>query len=259
MEQALIKLGLSEKEAKVYLATLELGEDTVQNIAKKSGVNRATTYVILEHLMGLGLVSSIEHDKKTKFIAESPTELGNILEEQKREIDGRRAQLDDLMSQLMAVYNTKKGKPIVRYFEGPEGLETLDKLGQESLKDRTEQLAIIPIDIIEEEFPSRRKTAVEYRVKMGVKTRVIYTHKNGPMPDSVNEKELREAVFLPRHQFPITVSMQIHPDWGVKFYSFKKGSYLGVLVQSPEIANNMKLVFELAWEAAQKRQSNQKV
>jgi len=255
MEQALIKLGLSEKEAKVYLSTLELGEDTVQNIGKKAGVNRATTYVILEKLMGLGLVSTVEHDKKAKFIAENPSELANILEEQQRELEGRKQQLDDLMNQLMAVYNTKKGKPIVRYFEGAEGLETLDKLGQESLKNRSEQLGIIPIDIIEEEFPQRRKTAVDYRVKMGVKTRTIYTHKAGPIPDQINKNELREAVFLPRDEFPITASIQIHPDWGVKFFSFKKGNYLGVLMQSPEIANNMKLVFELAWKAAKSRQS----
>lgn len=250
MEQALIKLGLSEKEAKVYLATLELGEDTVQNIGKKAGVNRATTYVILEKLMSLGLVSSVEHDKKTKFIAESPTELANILESEKREIEERRHELNETMSQLMAVYNTKKGKPIVRYFEGADGLETLDKLDQENLKNGSEQLGIIPIDIIEEEFPARRKSAVEYRVKMGVKTRTIYTHKDGPIPNYVNEKELRDAVFIPRSEFPITASIQIHPNWGVKFFSFQKGNYLGVLVQSREIANNLKLVFELAWLGA---------
>lgn len=250
MEQALIKLGLSEKEAKVYLSTLELGEDTVQNIGKKAGVNRATTYVILEKLMGLGLVSSVENDKKAKFIAESPSELSNILESEKREIEGRRANLDEVMSQLMAVYNTKKGKPIVRYFEGADGLETLDRLGQEAFQGKSEILSIMPVDLIEKQFPNRRKSAVSYRVKMGVKSRTIYTHESGPIPDSVNQAELREAVFLPRDQFPIDATIHIHPGWGIKFFHFEPGNYFGVMIQNPSIAKNMKLLFELAWEAA---------
>lgn len=250
MEQALIKLGLSEKEAKVYLSTLELGEDTVQNIGKKAGVNRATTYVILEKLMGLGLVSSVEHDKKTKFIAESPTELSNILESEKREIEGRRTNLDEVMSQLMAVYNTKKGKPTVRYFEGAEGLETLDKLGFDEMSGHSEQLSIIPVDLVEEQFPVRRRSVINYRVKSGIRSRTIYTSKSGPIPSDVNKKELREGVYLPREIFPISATIQIHPNWGIKFYSFEKGNYLGVLIQSPALANNMKLLFELAWSQA---------
>ena len=250
MEQALIKLGLSDKEAKVYLATLELGEDTVQNIGKKAGVNRATTYVILEKLMSLGLVSSVEHDKKTKFIAERPAELENIIEEEKRAVEGRHKHLDEAMSQLMALYNTKKGKPIVRFFEGADGLETLDKLGFDEIESPSEQLSIIPVDIVEEQFPNRRRTVIDYRVRLGIKSRTIYTSKNGAIPTDANKKELREGVFLPREIFPLTATVQIHPNWGIKFYCFEKGNYFGVLIQSAALANNMKLLFELAWSQA---------
>ena len=41
---------LSEKEAAVYLAALQLGWVPVQDIAKLSKVNRATTYVMIESL-----------------------------------------------------------------------------------------------------------------------------------------------------------------------------------------------------------------
>lgn len=251
MEQALIKLGLSEKEAKVYLATLELGEDTVQNIGKKAGVNRATTYVILEKLMGLGLVSSIEHDKKAKFIAESPTELVNILEEQKREIEGRRTHLDEAMNQLMAIYNTKKGKPIVRYFEGAEGLTTMDGHGIDEIKvTGKERLSIFPMDIVEEYFPEKRKASLQRRVKAQIKSRTIYTHKDGPVEVERNRRELRDAVYIPRKSFPIDATIEINPDWGIKLYNFKDKNFFGVLIQSPTLANNMKELFELAWTQA---------
>ena len=55
--QELGHLGLSEKEAAVYLASLELGPAPVQDISHKAKVNRATTYVMIESLMGRGLIS----------------------------------------------------------------------------------------------------------------------------------------------------------------------------------------------------------
>ena len=38
-------LGLSEKAAKVYVATLSLGTASIQQIARKSGLKRPTTYL----------------------------------------------------------------------------------------------------------------------------------------------------------------------------------------------------------------------
>ena len=61
------QLGLLEKEAKVYLASLELGEATVLELAKKSALNRTTVYVEIEKLGQRGLVSSIEKGKKRYF------------------------------------------------------------------------------------------------------------------------------------------------------------------------------------------------
>ncbi|MCL5407433.1 MAG: helix-turn-helix domain-containing protein, partial [Patescibacteria group bacterium] len=127
MLSILEKLGLSEKEAKVYLATLELAQDTVQNIAKKAGVNRPTTYFILKKLMQLGLISTLEKGKKTLFIAENPKELENLLDERVRDIERGRKELKDNMNQLLAIYNIKQGKPIVKYFEGLDGLEAMDR------------------------------------------------------------------------------------------------------------------------------------
>ncbi|MCF7835696.1 MAG: helix-turn-helix domain-containing protein [Candidatus Marinimicrobia bacterium] len=84
MISKLKQLGLSEKEAKVYLASLELGEATVQEIAKQAGVNRPTTYVQIEKLTKMGLMSSVEKEGKKYFNAEEPNQLLKILEKQKK-------------------------------------------------------------------------------------------------------------------------------------------------------------------------------
>ena len=62
--QELTNLGLKDKEASVYLSCLELGPSPVQPIARKAKVVRATTYVILESLMNMGLVTKFKEGKK---------------------------------------------------------------------------------------------------------------------------------------------------------------------------------------------------
>ena len=52
--------GLNETEAKIYLATLELGETNVGRIADKSGIKRTTIYLSLENLIKKGLISMIK-------------------------------------------------------------------------------------------------------------------------------------------------------------------------------------------------------
>ncbi len=249
MLTTLMKLGLSEKEAKVYLAALELAQDTVQNISKKSGVNRPTTYVILEKLMQMGLISKVEKDKRTLFIAEDPRELENILEKQRREVEDKKNELKEIMDELKALNNSNQEKPIVKFFVGEDGLVAMDKYGRNLMKKGSETIAITPIDLIEKKFPTRRREAVDIRVKLGVVSKAIYTHINGPIDNYTNKNELREGIFLPRDKFPIDSTITVYPDWGVKIFYFGDKPY-GVVIESKEIAKNMKLLLELAWDGA---------
>ncbi|MEK7511852.1 MAG: helix-turn-helix domain-containing protein, partial [Patescibacteria group bacterium] len=81
------KIGLSDKEAKVYLAVLGLGKASVQTIAAKAGVNRATTYSVLGTLKEKGLCSTFQKVKKTFYVVSSPDYLKEIFEIKKVEIE----------------------------------------------------------------------------------------------------------------------------------------------------------------------------
>lgn len=83
LEQQLKQLGFADKEAKVYLASLKLGSNTIQEIARSAGVNRATTYVIIEKLIKKGLMSSIKKGKKTFFKSPTHKPFGKSLESKK--------------------------------------------------------------------------------------------------------------------------------------------------------------------------------
>ena len=107
------KLNLNEKEAKVYLAILEIGRGSVQSISRRADIKRPTTYIILEDLRSKGLVSLIKGAEKVIYTAESPEK---ILEEQTK----KEKIIKENLPELLAIFNTKKEKPRVRFYEGEE-------------------------------------------------------------------------------------------------------------------------------------------
>ncbi len=87
------EIGLNEKDAKVYLASLELGQSVVQDIAKKAGVNRAMTYFVIEALMKMGLMSSFHKGKKQFFVATDPDRFSDILQQEKLRVEKNESNL----------------------------------------------------------------------------------------------------------------------------------------------------------------------
>lgn len=73
--QALQGIGLSEKAAKVYLAALELGEATVQELAKEAHLKRTTIYYTLEELVQFGALLEAKRRGKTYYTPSLPREL----------------------------------------------------------------------------------------------------------------------------------------------------------------------------------------
>lgn len=118
LEEHLKKLGLTEKEAKIYLAALELGADTIQNIAKKAGLKRPTVYVLVDELIRKGVLSRKPMPRGDVFIPENPESLRSILKERERA-------LDDALPFLRAIYNVDKGKPQVQVYEGIENMRRI--------------------------------------------------------------------------------------------------------------------------------------
>ena len=67
LEDILTKVGLDEKEAKIYVALLDLGSEKVHEIAKKAGVKRPTAYVVLEQLYAKNFVIKTYHQRRAFY------------------------------------------------------------------------------------------------------------------------------------------------------------------------------------------------
>jgi sugar-specific transcriptional regulator TrmB len=130
--KALLDLGLTDKEAKVYLASLELGPATAQQLAAKAAVVRPTAYVAIGGLVKRGLVSQVTRGKKQYFQSEKPGRLAQLLESEKRQILEREQTLKHLLPMLQSLVASAVDRPEAKYYEGTEGLEALHRVFVES-------------------------------------------------------------------------------------------------------------------------------
>lgn len=246
--QDLQKIGLSEKSVRVYLAGLELGPSPVQAIAKKSGVNRVTTYVILDELAKDGLFTTLDKGKKRLFQAEGPERLQSVLHKEKAALDGRMRELERLMPELRVFTHTAKEQPRVRFFEGKEGIAAIqDDIMHTKMAHFDEfaatdySFALFPLD----EDGHRNRFAGRI-LKEKIPAKILYTSSKGKVfPDHDGTSEFR---FLPADKFPFATEMAIYGG-KVAFFSLS-GKLIGVIVEHKGIHDMMHGMFHLSWEAA---------
>jgi len=246
----LVNLGLSEKEAKVYLAALELGKSPVTPIAEKAGVNRATTYVVIESLMEKGLMTGLEEGKKQYFAAEVPDKLELLFREREMAITRQQEYLKKLLPQLRSLDNTGKDKPVVKYYSGRSGVIAMVESLLDDIKDTTVNMAF-SVDAVENFFtPEEASRWRKKRLEKNIKTKVIYTMKNGKL-SKVDKSDDRK---VPLDKFPVKSDIAIYGN-KVRIASLG-GRLMGIVIEDQEIADTLRALLDLAWEGAEKYQDN---
>lgn len=243
MFEKLQHLGLSENEAKVYMAMLELGPSVVIEIAKKSGTNRPTTYVQIESLKKRGLVSTQTKGKKQLFMAESPDKLEFLIDNELKTVEEKKNELNNFLPELLNLFNSSGQRPHVKFFEGKEGLLALQK---ELLKTNAATIyGITSLDNVFELFPEFENTYIKKRVQKKISSKTIYTSLRGPILKESDESSLRESKYVEPDKLPLGVDITIFGDKVT--ISALKGKISGTLIEHKEIADSFRAIFELVW------------
>lgn len=252
--QELKKLGLSDKEAKIYLTSLSRGPETAPTLAKLSQIVRPTTYVIIEGLVAKGLMSSVIQEKKTYFSAQSPEHLLSLIRMQKKEIEEKEREIAKLIPELNQLANLKGEKPQVRVFEGKEGLKAVI---ESILKSKTKLIySFVPLDQMLELFPATEhgQLMASPRIQKKIKAKILYTTKRGHVYKTHDPVGLRDALFIDEKKFPFKCGIDVY-DNNIAFYSYK-GKIMGVVIENEDMARTMKTIFEMIWQAEEKKVSH---
>ncbi len=251
VRKILESIGLTKEEADVYLAGLELGETSVQNLAKKAGVKRPTTYKILDKLIENGIFYQTLKGKKRYFNAENPEKLKSSLKQKELE-------LSKIMPELKSIYNLSDTKPKVKFYEGVAGAISVFDDTLASTKEGGEILTYTGIKNLFEVFPKGyTEDYFAKRVVKNIKARVIAIESEESREWQKNaEKQLREIILVPEENFNFFGDTEIYAN-KVALISYKE-NFMAVVIESETIANMQRFVFNIAWNSfnKQKTQTN---
>ena len=253
----LTKLGLSEEEARVYLACLEIGGGPVSNIARKANVQRVGCYHTLSNLQRKRLLSQYDKGGVKCFAPEPPEQFLKLAEERVNLAKGLLPELKTLVSALGF-------KPKIRFYEGRDGVERVfqESLGiaaaKKAAKQPTQKLEILgytDLKAVTDFFPAFFLTYTHERLRRGIKSRYLSptTVETVHVLDKFLPKDfdpnLIEILLVNRNQFLFENEILIFGN-SVGVVSLKKDELLGLIVESPTFARTMKAVFDLAWLGA---------
>ncbi len=247
MLKELQQFGLSENEAKVYLASLQIGKATADEISKHAGVKRPTTYVQIESLMQKGLMSSVDEGKKTFFSAESPEYLKRIVSTQKLETERKEQELEKLLPELKQVFEHAGVRPKVRFFEGKEGLITIR---EEMLKTKEKEWFVIySHDALSGVFSdNERDLYSKKRIAKNIYSKIIYTRKEGKFAHE--SRQLTDRRYFPQEKLNLSSDVVIF-DNNIVLMALKEKLF-GVIIESEEITKSIKSIFNLIWSIGEK-------
>ena len=241
LSQVLEQMGLNDKEAKIYLACLELGPASILEIAKKAAINRVTAYYIIESLRQKNLISITIKKKKKLFVAAEPEEIIKLLKE-KEEV------FISILPQLHALNNLIVKKPRIRFYEGEEGIINVYK---DCLRDKKEILAWGYISDMHQSEKIKNyinKEFLEQRIRYNILGKLITPDSQLAKVYKKHDKEqLRQTKLVSQKKYPFNNEILIYGN-KVAFLSFGFNEYLGIIIESKGVAHNMRLIFDFFWE-----------
>lgn len=243
LESALRTAGLSEKQSKVYLASLELGQDTAFHIAKKCELKRPTVYTILEELIAMDLIVMLRTKKATLYSPRNPKKLLTDLKNRQNNFEV------DLPS-LSQLYQQQFEQTTVKRLVGDKNVtKVYDQITDYTLSTGKEVLAFGSLEHLETRYPESFAywmKAIRNR-KSRVREILNATEENRRYYDAVkrNKNPNHKIRLMKKEVQPFVNDNLIFGD-EVAYFSFEDEP-LVILVKNEQLTNSLLSLFEMAW------------
>ncbi|MBT3538521.1 hypothetical protein HOF40_02440 [Candidatus Parcubacteria bacterium] len=250
---------LSENEASIYLAALELGSSSVQQIAGKAKLNRVTAYGIIEGLIKKGFLHEEKDKTKRKIAPYSPTKLYDIVSRREDAVKRQVTLLNSLVPELKQTTKQPNVKTNVIYYEGEEGLKNW---ASDALEAEGELLEWTKIESFSKKFDEYlRSYYYPEKFKRQVPTRFIFLD----TPEARMYFQERyidnpkappaKARFIPQDMFETPGFMVIYND---RYSIALPKEMRAVTVVDSLIADAQHKIWEFGWAHAKDEMQNGK-
>lgn len=248
------KAGLTPKEAKVYVALLELGGGAYPAaLAKHTKLSRSTVYMVLLHLSVKDLVNEIKKKNKQFYQINNPKKLVGYNKGKLSIIEDEIEAATAALPELQGLFNALEYKPKVTYFEGVEGITSVYTT-HVTVDSPYTMYAWANTGELESLLP--KKFLLWYRKekeKKKIKGKVILPDNKATVDFSksiyayIRKEYVPEMKFVSAAAFPYKAEITAYDKNKVSIITLVKGKLIGVIIEDETIHGLMKMIFEMGW------------
>ena len=240
----LTELGLSDNEAKLYVALLELGSSTTGPLIKKSGLYRVIVYDTLEKLLKLGLVTYSLKNNRKQFEAADPNQILELIKN--KEILAR--------SVVAELRKHRVEKPIEQgawVYEGWNGIRAAQENYFKEMKKGAggEYLMVGASKALHKKLDAFFNYFHERRAKLGIPAKLLFNENNRRFGNLKKQYKPVQVRFMPANS--------VTPSW---ISTYKDMVLIGVAEETPmaffiknkAVAESYLQYFYFMWEQSGK-------
>ncbi len=233
-------LGLSEKEAQVYLTSMSLGPARIANISSNSGIKRTTVYSIFSNLRIKGLMREELKGWKKLYVAENPDRLEVLVNSMQQEVK-------KTLPEFQAVYNLRSSGAFIKYYEGIEAIRGVygDLLKQ--IKAHDEYLVVGNMQKWLNQDPDFFLGFLKQRAKLNIKIRVLLQQSESAKDFKKNEKIYNEEIKIMPPEYKLTTNMVIVPHKVIINQIIPP--LLVMMIENDSIVKMNRELFEMIWKS----------
>lgn len=240
--EILEELGLSQNEAKIYEALIEIGNSSVPQISVKTGIHKRNIYDTIPRLLKKGLISQIAESKENKYTAVDPAKLSDLIWE-------KESRLNSILPALSQQFKKTATKEEIYIYKGIEGfknyLRDILKVGKD----------VYFIGAKGGWFDKDLQTFIQKFLKQADKKKIKYYH----IFDSAIKKQAPELLatlgkpykFLPS-KYSTTGAIDIFGDHIVTFSGLNVKNITEditlIVIVNKELANCYRTWFKFIWD-----------
>jgi sugar-specific transcriptional regulator TrmB len=256
LKDLLKKIGLTDREASIYLAGLSYPSVSANELAKLTQIKRPTVYHALETLIQKGLVSKKTSGNKRAYRMTAPEMMKRFIDQKMRALEEQKLHVEELIPILQQRQQTKKNEAIqVTQYEGIEGVKMVV---DEALYCKEGKWDIIAPS--KNFFSDFDKAYAEYFLKTRKRRKIISrslwekrkNKKTTPGGRKVTEDVVKERDprYLPKVMHGRFKSVIILFDDKVAIIS-SIDKLSAILIQSQEMHETMTAMFEGLWSVSE--------
>lgn len=229
------ELGLSDKEAKIYLASLNLGTSSITDLSKKAGLKRPTAYLVIDNLLAKNLLIKIPQGKRTYYKPENPQVLIKDLEDKKQKIS-------QIIPKLTSLYQQSSKQPKIRFYQGKDKIQ---KMSEEIWRAKEIWAMFSPDNFLKIFNEKDSQHLFRILIRHGG---IIYdlledTKKARQFAQAKYRFGVSQVKFLPK-SMKLSTDLLVS-DNKVALISFANVS--GVIIEDPSIAQMQKMMLQFIW------------